>query len=112
MGHKWFLLFTVLLFISCASVKEPKQIAEPLDYTDQNIIDSEKKRITEMLQTDSVKALWRSLLLGQQSLTEECQQQVYYQFKDAIEETKSISSSFKVSPSFKKQVINPTTFLL
>lgn len=86
MGHKWFLLFTALLFISCASVKEPKQIAEPLDYTDQNIIDSEKKRITEMLQTDSVKALWRSLLLGQQSLTEECQQQVYYQFKDAIEE--------------------------
>ena len=70
MGHKWFLLFTALLFISCASVKEPKQIAEPLDYTDQNIIDSEKKRITEMLQTDSVKALWRSLLLGQQSLTD------------------------------------------
>lgn len=75
-----------LLFISCSSVKKTVNIQEPLDYTNQNVIDSEIKRIEEMKATDPVKALWRACLLKDEAVLKACQEYVYVQYNSALED--------------------------
>ncbi|MCQ2591980.1 MAG: S1C family serine protease [Treponema sp.] len=51
----------VLLFlVSCTTLKQPKNVTVPLDYTDDDIVQNEISIIKELLQKDPVKALWRS----------------------------------------------------
>ncbi len=63
---------TVLFMTGCATQKLP-EAPEPLpDYTEKDVHESEVKRITEMLQTSSVQALWRAKILGDKELTDYC----------------------------------------
>ena len=60
---KIYLFLTALLLLaSCATVKEPEVFVQP-DYTAEDSINAEIKRIDELLNDNAVKALWRSMLL-------------------------------------------------
>lgn len=50
---------------SCASSKfvSPDQVYKPIDYTENDIVEQEIKRIDSILEKDEVKALWRAHLL-------------------------------------------------
>ena len=59
-----YLIIFTILFSSCNSLKQPKQVFEVPDYTEKDIVENEKKQI-EKLKTDfPVQAYWRAGLLG------------------------------------------------
>ena len=74
------------LIISCASVKPPKTIPEQLNYTDKDIVENEKKRIAQFLETEPVRALWRATLLNDAETLEKCRTFVEQRFEICIEE--------------------------
>lgn len=61
------LMTALVLFttVSCASTKDTVVVYTPIDYTAEDAITAEIARIQELLEKESVKALWRSLLLVQ-----------------------------------------------
>lgn len=63
-----FLLFTCMMFFSCQSYKSPKNVSEPIDYTDDDVISAEIERINSLLETEPVKALWKALLLNKEDV--------------------------------------------
>jgi len=86
MRRSLWLLCAIFLLAGCATVKEPKNVEQPIDYTQKDVVASEIKRIEELKNSDCVKALWRSLLLKDNEVIKECQELIYGQFQDAIEE--------------------------
>lgn len=62
-----FLLITAFLLSGCTSLKQPKTVFEKPDYTQKDIVENEKKRISKMANDFPVKAYWHSLLLGDES---------------------------------------------
>ncbi|MCR4579578.1 MAG: S1C family serine protease [Treponema sp.] len=80
------LLGLSLIFTSCQSLKQPKSIEEPFDYSDKDLVKNEIKRITEMLDTEPVRALWRALLLKDEDVIQKCVERIDLQIGLAIEE--------------------------
>lgn len=80
------LCFSMLFFISCGSLRQPKEIEKPLNYSDDEIVEIEIKRINSMVESEPVRALWRALLLGKQDVIERTQTNVELLFKNAIDE--------------------------
>ncbi|MFA6938527.1 MAG: hypothetical protein WCQ67_09870, partial [Treponema sp.] len=52
-----------LFFTSCESTKQVVTLYTPLDYTADDAISTEIKRIETLSETEAVKALWRAKLL-------------------------------------------------
>ena len=75
-----------LSFSSCKTLKQPKSVEAPLDYTDEELVKNEIKRITQMLESEPVRALWRSLLLGREEVIQNCVQRLEEQIGSAIEQ--------------------------
>ena len=65
---KIFLLAFMCLFISCNTLKQPDSVPEPLDYSNEEIVKNEIKTINEFLETEPVRALWRSIMLGREDV--------------------------------------------
>ena len=81
-----FIFLSLILFItSCSSVKHPVTVSGPLNYSDENIVDNEIKRIDDMLATEPVRALWRSVLLGKKDIIEKTSIVVENLLKEALE---------------------------
>ena len=72
------------LFASCASVKEPKHVYELPDYTEEDVRREEIKRITELRQKDTVQALWRAKLLGDEPTIADCASAVVAAYNEAL----------------------------
>ena len=68
-----FSLFLPLLLISCTSIKDPKDIPQSIDYTDEDIVATEIERINKFKEIEPVKAFWRAILLGRQDIISDCQ---------------------------------------
>lgn len=88
---KKYILFFVgfvfsLIFFSCASVKQPKAVLKPLDYTNDDVVNAEIERINNLKTTEPVKALWRAILLQNDDVVKECQEIVKNQYDFALEE--------------------------
>ena len=49
--------------VSCKSLGVEPEVYEPLDYTVENVVQEELKRLEDIAQKDPVKALWRAALL-------------------------------------------------
>ncbi len=70
---KFVFLSSIVFFLtSCKSLNQPKSVAQPLDYSDDEFVKNEIKRINQMLDAEPVRALWRSLLLGNSEIIEKC----------------------------------------
>ena len=69
---KYFKLFTLcatcILFFSCNTLKQPKEIAVPINYSDADIVENEIKRIKNYSENEPVRALWRAVLLNNQDI--------------------------------------------
>ena len=79
-------VFLTLIFISCKSFSQPKEIQKPLDYTDQDVIDNEIKTIRELQNKESTKALFRACLLNNSLIIDECAEVVRTLAEKALEE--------------------------
>lgn len=90
MKKKYVLVFVgfvfSLIFFSCASVKQPKEVFKPLDYTNDDVVNAEIERINNLKTTEPVKALWRAILLQNDDVIKECQEIVKNQYDFALEE--------------------------
>lgn len=85
---RFFFLFLLLafLFLSCNSLKQPREVAKPLNYSDKDVVNIEIERINNMLQSEPVRALWRALLLGQEDVIERCKNTLMLLFENSMEE--------------------------
>lgn len=85
---KLFLIFFMagFLFFSCSSIKQPSEIQQVPDYTDEDVVQNEISRIKKIQSQEAVRALWRSILLGNQDLIDECTQLLKNQIEVAFEQ--------------------------
>lgn len=81
-----YVLTASLLFISCKSLKPPKTVPAPLNYTDNDIVKIEIDRINKFLETEPVRALWRACLLGNEEIVEKCRKAVELRLEVSLEE--------------------------
>ena len=85
-------IFFLLILASCRSTSQDEFV--PLDYTEADVIHNEISTITKLLETESVKALWRASLLQRNSsvdheaiaqVLELCGQKVTQQYHAALD---------------------------
>ncbi|MCR5188316.1 MAG: S1C family serine protease [Treponema sp.] len=80
------LLIAIFTLASCRTIKQPKEVAQPINYSDEDVVNIEIERINNLLQAEPVKALWRSLLLGREDVIERCKSTLILLFENAMEE--------------------------
>ena len=85
-------ILSLLFLVGCSSSPQEEFVA--LDYTTEDVIQNEISSITKLLETESVKALWRASLLQKNSaipheaieqVFELCSQKVFQQYQEAID---------------------------
>ena len=79
------IFFVVTLLLSCNTLKQPKEVFVPIDYTEQDAINAEIQRINELKKDFPVMALWRSELLKDEQTIKENQENVFLLLQQAIE---------------------------
>ncbi len=92
--------FAALLVISCSSVKEPEDIYELPDYTVEDAKNAEIDRINELLEKNSVQALWRATLIQDSDTVKKTSAKVAEEFNKALE-AKNYFSAKKLYKSLK-----------
>ncbi|MGP1458434.1 MAG: S1C family serine protease [Treponema sp.] len=107
-------LALALIFSSCGSLKQPRAVFTPPDYTAEDAVENEKRRIAKLEQTLPVKALWRASLLGDAQTLALYQSKLFERLQKAVEE-KKYSDAFKYYKSlentgFKDFSALPVTF--
>lgn len=80
-----FQLYFILFLSGCVSLNQPKKISEPINYSDENVVENEIKTIREIRLEDCTKALWRAMLLNNKDIILECQNIVYMKLEEALE---------------------------
>ena len=80
------LFLSFFLFLSCQSVKQPASVPEPINYSDEDIVQNEIERINSFLEKEPLRALWRASLLGRQEVIDLCFSKVEELFLSAYEE--------------------------
>ena len=108
---KYFSLFlivsAVLLCLSCRSIRQPSDVPEALNYSDNDIVQNEIKRIEGFMEKEPVRALWRASLLNHEDVTTRCFEKVEALYYTAIEEKnyldarKYYKSLIAVKPEWK-----------
>ena len=102
-------LICALFFVSCNTIRQPSSVPEPLNYSDEDIVQNEIKRIDEFVENEPVRALWRASLLGKDDITERCFTKVEELFNTALEEEdyldakKYYKSLLAVKPDWKSE---------
>lgn len=81
------ILSAVILFASCATVKEPEVFVQP-DYTAGDSINAELNRIDELLKENTLKALWRVMILktNVSSLLPDNDNELYSRMENLLED--------------------------
>ena len=79
------IFFVVALLSSCNTLKQPKEVYVPVDYTEQDAINAEIQRINELKKDFPVMALWRSELLKDEQTINENQENVFLLLQQVIE---------------------------
>ena len=93
--------------LSCTSIRQPSSVPQPLNYSDDDIVQNEIKRIDGFLESEPVRALWRASLLGRKEVTDRCFAKVEELFNTALEEEnyldakKYYKSLLAVNPAWK-----------
>lgn len=81
-----FALLSFALFYSCATVKDPDELYSDIDYTKEDARRQEAGRISELMEDNSVQALWRAYLLGDEDILGAGYKKVTEEFNKAVEE--------------------------
>jgi S1-C subfamily serine protease len=76
---------SVLLFCSCRTLHEPKDVYQPLNYTEHDVYEKEKARISDLSDKEPVKALWCAELLGDDELVSSCIEKVTQKYHESID---------------------------
>ncbi|MBR1639990.1 MAG: serine protease [Treponema sp.] len=82
----FFSFFFIAILLSCKTLKQPKSVPEAFDYTDEDLVKNEIKRINQMMESEPVRALWRALLLSHEDVTKRCSEHLEDQIGAALEE--------------------------
>jgi len=80
-----FLFFSFLGFLSCSSVRDPENVYSDIDYTQEDVRNEEKKRINDLLEKNSVQALWRAYLLKDDETISLCEAKVLEEYNEVVE---------------------------
>ena len=78
----------LLICINGCKSTELSESFELPDYTIEDVKKEEIKRIEEIGETDCVQAYWRAFLLKDQKTLEKCEENVFAEYKKALEEKK------------------------
>lgn len=81
-------LLSVLLCAGCRTFGGVQKETAPLNYTDSDVVQNEKKRIDAMLMDNPVQAYWRALLLDDEETVEKCVSVINEKTKISLEEKK------------------------
>ena len=76
----------LLTLAACRSVRQPSSVAQPINYSDEDIVQNEIQRINEFMENEPLRALWRAHLLGRDEVTEKCFSKVVELYNSAVEE--------------------------
>lgn len=79
------LIFISLLFFSCKSIDKKDSVVQQIDYNNEEIVKIEIDRINNLLQTEPVFALFRSILLGREDVKQRCIDTIAAKIDEAIE---------------------------
>ena len=85
-------ILTSLFLISCRTLRQPSSVPQPLNYSDEDIVKNEIKRIEDFLEKEPVRALWRASLLGREELIERCFSKLQASLETAIEEKRYLDA--------------------
>ena len=104
------LIFTLCFFCSsCTTLRQPKSVEKPLDYTNEELVKNEIKRIRQMGESEPVRALWRALLLGQDDIIQECALRIDQQIGVALEQ-KDYFTAIKYFRSLDSAHLKPSSY--
>lgn len=96
MNKSSFVVLFSILFIfslsSCRTLGGVQKETAPLDYSNDDVIRNEIKRINELKQVEPVEAYWRSILLGEENVKNECISYLEESGKKAFEEKDYITA--------------------
>ena len=81
-----FSFFFVISFVSCRTFHEKRNVPEPLNYSDEDIVKNEIERINKFMESEPVRALWRANLLGRKDVLERAESVVEHCMERSIEE--------------------------
>ena len=87
-----FIPFFFFCVLGCSSLKNTfsennqNESTEVLDYTDADVVQNEIQNIRKIMSSEPTKALWRAVLLGDESIKKECIDLCFIQLDLAIEE--------------------------
>jgi len=81
-----FLFFSSLFLFSCKTFGGVQKETAPLDYSDDKILENEKKRIQDLMLTEPVEAYWRSTFLNDSEIRELCVSHLWEQTQKALDE--------------------------
>ena len=71
-----FLLLCIFSIVSCKSIRQPDSIPQPLNYSDEDIVQNEIERIDGFLESEPLRALWRAGLLGRKEVLDRCVEKI------------------------------------
>jgi len=74
-----------VLFTSCRTLHEPKEVYQPLNYTEKDVYENERARIDKLSDSDPVNALWGAELLKDDGLISSCIQKVQNKYREAVD---------------------------
>ena len=80
-----FLFFSFWCFLSCSSVRDPENVYSDIDYSQEDVRNEEKKRINDLLEKNSVQALWRAYLLKDSETISQCEEKILEEYNEAVE---------------------------
>ena len=87
-----FLLLCIFSIVSCKSIRQPDSIPQPLNYSDEDIVQNEIERIDGFLESEPLRALWRAGLLGRKDVLDRCVEKIEELYNQALEEKKYLDA--------------------
>ena len=81
-----------LFFAGCSTIKQPKEVFELPDYTEEDVKNNEIKRIEKLAEKNISEALWRSYLLEDSSLCEEYSDMLYEELRKDVDSGKKFEA--------------------
>ena len=78
------LILLPIVFAACTSIKDPEDVFTGIDYTQEDARNEEQKRIRELLEKNTVQALWRAYLLKDDETISECEEKLLAEYDEAV----------------------------
>ena len=78
--------------VSCSSLKQPKEIFTPPDYTEDDVKNNEIKRIADLKEDYPVQALWRAHILGDEEVILEYKEHLVSLLNESLEKNEYASA--------------------